>query len=57
MWERACSRKRSVSQHRYWMCRRFREQARSHTKPHSLSYNALTSRISTSKFKVLPASG
>ena len=30
LWERACSRKRWVSLHRGWMCRRHREQARSH---------------------------
>ena len=30
MWERACSRRRSVSQHMYELTHRFREQARSH---------------------------
>ena len=30
LWERACSRKRWVSLHQHWMCRRLREQARSH---------------------------
>ncbi|CAH0320865.1 hypothetical protein SRABI06_05450 [Pseudomonas brassicacearum] len=30
LWERACSRKRWVCLHRGWMCRRLREQARSH---------------------------
>jgi hypothetical protein len=30
MWERACSRMRSVSQWLYQLTRRFREQARSH---------------------------
>ncbi|SEC34736.1 hypothetical protein SAMN04490187_4034 [Pseudomonas jessenii] len=29
-WERACSRWRSVSRHQCWMCRPYREQARSH---------------------------
>ncbi len=31
LWERACSRKRWVSLHHYWMFRRLREQARSHS--------------------------
>ncbi len=30
LWERACSRWRSVSRHQCWMCRPHREQARSH---------------------------
>ncbi|PTT28167.1 hypothetical protein DBR18_17445 [Pseudomonas sp. HMWF021] len=30
MWERACSRRRSVSQQKCWLTHRFREQARSH---------------------------
>ncbi len=30
MWERACSRKRCVSQQVYQLIHRFREQARSH---------------------------
>ncbi|THF34492.1 hypothetical protein E5170_09540 [Pseudomonas atacamensis] len=30
LWERACSRKRSVSRHNYRLTDRFREQARSH---------------------------
>ncbi|TSD79628.1 hypothetical protein FFI16_025415 [Pseudomonas sp. KBS0710] len=30
MWERACSRRRCVSQQVYRLIRRFREQARSH---------------------------
>ncbi|RQO60801.1 hypothetical protein DBR46_02590 [Pseudomonas sp. KBW05] len=33
MWERACSRRRSVRQHIHWLIHRFREQARSHTSP------------------------
>ncbi|PNY71780.1 hypothetical protein FJ692_07065 [Pseudomonas fluorescens] len=31
LWERACSRKRWVSQHKCLLSRRLREQARSHT--------------------------
>ena len=31
MWERACSRRRSVSQQMYRLIHRFREQARSHS--------------------------
>ncbi|OYQ04487.1 hypothetical protein B7L09_25390 [Pseudomonas mandelii] len=30
LWERACSRKRRVRQHQCRLCRRLREQARSH---------------------------
>ncbi|PQA93301.1 hypothetical protein B0A76_27795 [Pseudomonas fluorescens] len=32
MWERACSRMRSVSQRKYRLTHRFREQARSHSR-------------------------
>ena len=35
MWERACSRMRSVSQQIHWLIRRIREQARSHKKASS----------------------
>jgi len=30
LWERACSRRRCVRRHQCWLCRRLREQARSH---------------------------
>ncbi|AZZ77403.1 hypothetical protein CCX46_20350 [Pseudomonas sp. RU47] len=30
LWERACSRRRRISQHHCWIGLRFREQARSH---------------------------
>ena len=30
LWERACSQKRCAKRHKCWLCRRLREQARSH---------------------------
>ncbi|ATN10907.1 hypothetical protein CRN80_15175 [Pseudomonas sp. FDAARGOS_380] len=54
MWERACSRKRCVSQRIGQLSHRFREQARSHTRPAPSrgAYSALHSATQLSSIRL-----
>ncbi len=49
LWERACSRRRPISQSQLRMYRRIREQARSHSLDQCCLVNRCTSFITTTK--------